>query len=116
MHLVLALVLVLNHFNNVCLGVSKYTINTLATIFYVVVLVQLSVDFVFENQEKSDLSQDENATIAAIQTEQDVELTKDEIKLQFWLYIEMLMFFTNIASNVIFMLYRSCSNSRIYSY
>ena len=49
MHFVLALVLVLNHFNKVCLGVSKYTINTLATIFYVVVLVQLSVDFVFEN-------------------------------------------------------------------
>ena len=27
----------------------------------------------------------------------------------------MLIFFTNVASNIIFMLFRSCSNSRIYS-
>ena len=44
-----------------------------------------------------------------------VKFTKDEIKLKFWLYIEMLIFFANVASNIIFMLFRSCSNSRIYS-
>ena len=92
MHLLVAVVLVLNHFNELLLGVSKDTINTLAVIFYVVVIVQLSVDFVFEK-----------AT------------TDEETALKFWLYIEMLIFFTNLVSNIIFMLYRSCSINRIYS-
>ena len=92
MHLLVAVVLVLNHFNELLLGVGKDTINTLAVIFYVVVIVQLSVDFVFEK-----------AT------------TDEETALKFWLYIEMLIFFTNLVSNIIFMLYRSCSSNRIYS-
>ena len=87
MHLLVAVVLVLNHFNELLLGVGKDTINTLAVIFYVVVIVQLSVDFVFEK-----------AT------------TDEENALKFWLYIEMLIFFTNLVSNIIFMLYRSCSS------
>ena len=47
--------------------------------------------------------------------EETVELSKDEIKIKFWLYIEIIVFFANVASNMIFMLYRSCSKARVYS-
>ena len=47
MHLVVALVLVLNHFSGLSLGISKDMVNTITAIFYVVVLVQLSLNFVF---------------------------------------------------------------------
>ena len=39
MHLSISLVLVLNHFNGNSLGSGKDTINTLATIFYVIVVI-----------------------------------------------------------------------------
>ena len=52
MHIVVAVVIVLNNFNGATLGASKYTINTLAAILYIAVLIQLSVDFVFEKEEK----------------------------------------------------------------
>ena len=55
MHLAISLVLVLNHLNGPSLGGSKDTLNTLATIFYVIVIIQLGVNYVFENQEE-DLS------------------------------------------------------------
>ena len=35
--------------------------------------------------------------------------------MKFWLFIELIIFFANVASNIVFMLYRSCSNARIYS-
>ena len=55
LHLIVAIVLVLNHFNGPSLGASKDSINTLSTIFYVVVLIQIGVNFVFPNPEE-DLS------------------------------------------------------------
>ena len=91
MHLVVALVLVLNHFSGLSLGISKDMVNTITAIFYVVVLLQFSINFVFAKAKE-----------------------KDEIKLKFWLYIELLIFFTNVASSIVFMLYRSCSKNRIY--
>ena len=54
MHLAVSLVLVLNHLNGASLGGSKDTLNTLAIIFYVIVIIQLGVNYVFENQ-KEDL-------------------------------------------------------------
>ena len=59
MHLIISLVLVLNHLNGASLGGSKDTLNTLATIFYVIVIIQLGVNYVFENQEE-DLSLSES--------------------------------------------------------
>ena len=50
-HIVVAVVLVLNHFNGATLGVSKNTVNTLATILYVAVVIHFSVNFVFEKEE-----------------------------------------------------------------
>ena len=116
MHLTVSLVLVLNHLNGASLGGSKDTLNTLATIFYVIVIIQLGVNYVFENQEEDlSLSESNYEVPTGYQTQTSVRLTKDEIKLKFWLFIELIIFFANVASNIVFMLYRSCSNARIYS-
>ena len=116
MHLTVSLVLVLNHLNGASLGGSKDTLNTLATIFYVIVIIQLGVNYVFENQEEDlSLSESNYEVPTGYQTQTSVRLTKDEIKLKFWLFIELIIFFANVASNIVFILYRSCSNARIYS-
>ena len=55
LHLIVAIVLVINHFNGLSLGASKGSVNTLSSIFYVVVVIQIGVNFVFKNPEE-DLS------------------------------------------------------------
>ena len=76
----------------------------------------MGVNYVFENEEEDlSLSEADYEVPAGYQSKLAAKLPKDEIKLKFWLFIEIIMFFGNIVSNIIFMLYRSCSSSRVYS-
>ena len=114
MHLSVSLVLVLNHFNGKSLGSGKDTINTLATIYYVTVVIQIGVNHVFKNEEEDlSFSEADYEVPAGYQSKLTAKLAKDEIKLKFWLFIEIIIFFGNLTSNIIFMLYRSCSSSRV---
>ena len=74
------------------------------------------MNHVFENEEEDlTLSEADYEVPAGYQSKLTARLSKDEIKLKFWLFIEIIIFFANVASNIVFMLYRSCSSSRVYS-
>ena len=108
-HLVLSVTIMLNHYFAETLGVARVTLNTLAMLGYVVFLVHICVTQIFPNKEAEEVGE-EGGTEMEVEPKQSAQA----IKWTFWMQIEVLIFCANIISNMLFILFRSFSRSKIH--
>ena len=113
--------LLLNQYFVKTLGVIRVTLNTGMMLFQVVVLICIYVKWVFPNPE-SDLQvegdeevpiDEENIEEALAEVESQKAASFERKEIMFWLQLEILVFFANIMSNCVYLLLRSCCQSRI---
>ena len=105
------------------LGIFKYTLNTAMALFNVIVLVFICMEFFIQEDDGKNKEITFKAALQNIGAQKEGEDGDSEIietpqvfnaeMLRGWYAIEVLMFCSNIVSNIIFVLTRSCSRIRI---
>ena len=114
MHLASALVVLMNQHFPHALGVYKYMVNTCMTLFNVVVVINICMEFFDEGDEDA-----KPASLLGPVLEEGEEVVLeapyeyDAAMLRGWFAIEVLMWLSIVISNVIFVAARSCSSIRI---
>ena len=114
-HTIVFITLLTNIYFSETLGVLKTTLNTCIMLLYVFFIIYICVDWIFPNkyEKEIDTEVEEGAESTVVEEEVIVEPSLERKRLVFWLQIEVLVFFANIISNMIYLLLRSCSRKRI---
>ena len=115
MHLALFATIYMNNFN--ALGVAKSTVNAAVMLLYVFFLISIFVEWIpYPNvvlPKDGDEKDAEPEEGKEVEVEEEEEEGPGDLALAFWLKLEVLVFSANIIANMIFLLLRSCSRSRI---
>ena len=110
MHVSASIIILLNQSFSKQLGILKNPLNTAQMIFTVIVMIFISMEF-FAKKEKKEASSSKSDEKA--EETSDKEQVYDAEMLRGWYAIEVLVFMSNIISNIIFILARSWSRIRI---
>ena len=87
-------------------------VNAVSMLFYVYSLIMVFTEFIpYPNEDTGTNFEGREHTSATDLPDSDKEIP--DANLVFWLKFEVLVFCANILSNVIFLLFRSCSINRI---
>ena len=115
MHITIFMTLLVNIYFAETLGLAKVTLNTCIMLFYVLFIIYICVEWIFPNKVELETKPEDEQDADEPEEEEDifVELSQEQKGLIFWLQIEVLIFFANIISNMIYLLCRSCSRNRI---
>ena len=81
-------------------------------LFKVLILIYVCVNWVFPDAVEDAVEAEAEGDVEG-EDQSATELRSEQTGLLFWLQIEVLMFCANIASNMVFLLFRSCSRRRL---
>ena len=107
-HIVLALVTLMNHW--ITFKVVKSALNALSVILYIFSLIAI-YQYLQENKSLETNGFKDKLTLDELsQGEQKEDYV---LEFKFWMYVECLLFFGTLASNLVFMMLRQCSKSQL---
>ena len=112
-HLVLFGTIIVNHYYADLIGVLRVPLNTVVMMGYVLFIIHISVSWIFPNRKEEQVAE-EGSEEAADRNLTVEENSFESVKWGLWMYCEVVIFFGNIFSTVIFIFFRSCSRSRIH--